>query len=137
MLKLGIEKKGENVVASVLHLPTNTLAKHSSQSEEKALAYCITDINNKIKAFNWLVTEDNGKNIEVVIFNEFMSVKSKGLTQSHFENWLDKVLKIMPSIHRFHHNDSLYTSYGLDKSTNIGKMIESLFLIEGVDFDIC
>ena len=137
MLEFGAEDKGKSVVVSVLHLPTNTLVKHSSQSEEKAFGLCIRDINDTIQNLNWVITKDKGENVELINFNGFLSLKSIDLKQIKFENWLDGEVKIMPSAHRFEYENNTYTTYSLEKNIKINTLFESLLILKDVDFEVC
>lgn len=137
MLEFAMDTNNNCVIASVLHLPSNIMVKHSSQTEEKAFALCISDINEKIKELTWLTTKDKNEDIEQINFNGLISVQSQSLTQANFQTWLDSTIKYIPTIHRFKFENSIYTSYCFNEKINTRKILESLFLIKNVDFQFC
>ncbi len=137
MLEIGVEKKGQNYVASVIHLPTNILSKNSSQSEEKAIALCVSSIDALVRQQNWLCTKDNGSNIEEIHLNGIMLLRVTGLSITVLEEILEASLNDPTSWHRFTKDDQLYSSCTWGAKEKITSLVERILSIQGAEYENC
>ncbi len=137
MLEIGVEKNGQNYVASLIHLPTNILSKNSSQSEEKAIALCVSSIEESVKPLNWLCTKDNGSNIEEIYLNGIMSLRVTGLTITVLDEILEASLNEPTSWHRFTKDNQLYSSCTWGVKGNLASLIEIILSIQGAEYENC
>ncbi len=137
MLEIGVEKNGQNYVASVIHLPTNILSKNSSQSEEKAIALCVSSIDALVRQQNWLCTKDNGSNIEEIHLNGIMLLRVTGLSITVLEEILEASLNEPISWHRFTKEDQLYSSCTWGVKGNLTSLVEIILSTQGAEYESC
>ncbi|WP_220718577.1 hypothetical protein [Agarivorans litoreus] len=135
MIDIGIEEKGNCVVASALHLPTNVLKKNSSKTAEKSIAICISDINKEIRDIDWLCCELKDDQVASIDFSGFLKFQTTGINLSVLEAIVDRTLSEPISLHQFTDDERRYFSKTFKRHENTKLFFEELLLIEGAEIE--
>jgi hypothetical protein len=135
MFDIGIDKKSNSVVATVLHLPTNILKKNSSKTAERSIATCISDIHKELRDIDWLCCEVKNGQVTSIDFSGCFKAKSTGISYKVLEAIADSTLSEPNSLHQFTDNDCRFVSKTFKRIENTKLFFEELLVVEGAELE--